>query len=93
MNRQYQFHSYSRSHNLPTSSAYTFPIVPQFDPIQTWSWAPANSATVADALEYANNRCYAFYLVGSGQVQASPHQTHMSVVAPEGFVCPYRFRT
>jgi hypothetical protein len=85
--------SYNVPHASPLTSAYTFPVVPGWSLIQTWGFAPANPASPADALAYANNRCYAFYLVGSGQLQPLPGQTHVTVVAPDNFMCPYRFAT
>jgi hypothetical protein len=81
------------SYNAPSTSAYTFPVVPGWSLAQTWGFAPVNPPNPVDALAYANNRCYALFLVGSGQLQASPGQTHISVVAPNTFVCPYRFKT
>ena len=76
------------------SAAYVFPVMPNYSLVQTWGFAPVNPANPQDALAYANNRCYAFYLVGTGQIpEPEPNQTHIAVVAPKGFVCPYRFLT
>ena len=84
---------YSSTASTPASSAYTFPVVPGWSLVQSWGFAPANPANPRDALIYANNRCYAFYLVGSGQLQPAPGQTHVTVIAPNNFFCPYRFWT
>jgi hypothetical protein len=80
-------------HANPATSAYTFPVVPGWSLMQSWGFAPVNPRNPADALAYANNRCYAFYLVGSGQLRPAPGQTHITVVAPPTFFCPYRFWT
>ena len=83
----------SFSHVPHGSAPYTFPVVPGYSLMQTWGFAPVNPPRSADALAYANNRCYAFYMVGSGQLQVAPGQTHVTVVAPNNFICPYRFLT
>jgi hypothetical protein len=49
--------------------------------MQSWGFAPVNPRNPADALAYANNRCYAFYLVGSGQLRPAPGQTHSGSAA------------
>jgi hypothetical protein len=85
--------SYNVQHASPSNAPYTFPVVPGWSLMQTWGFAPVNSPNPAHALAYANNRCYAFYLVGSGQLQPAPGQTHISVVAPNNFMCPYRVWT
>lgn len=85
--------TYNRPHASPATSAYTFPVMPNYSLVQTWGFAPVNPANPQDALAYANNRCYAFYLVGTGQLQPQPNQTSITVVAPDNFMCPYRFLT
>jgi hypothetical protein len=85
--------TYNRPHASPLTSAYTFPVIPGYTLMQTWGWAPANPANYVDSLAYANNRCYAFYLVGTGQLRPVPGQNNISVVAPDTFMCPYRFQT
>jgi hypothetical protein len=93
MSQQHRLITYNRPHASPLTSGYTFPVMPNYDLAQTWGWAPANPPSYVDSLAYANNRCYAFYLIGTGQLQPSPHQTHVTVVAPDTFLCPYRFMT
>ena len=75
------------------NAPYTFPVLPGYSLMQTWGFAPVNPPHYVDALAYATNRCYAFYLVGSGQLRPSPGQTHISIVAPDSFMCPYRYLT
>lgn len=80
----------------PTSlspAPFVFPVIPGFTLAQSWAFAPANPPHEKYALIYANNRCYAFYLVGQGLLRPQPGQTHISVVAPDTFFCPYKFRT
>lgn len=93
MSRQFLVPTNNIPHASPATSAYTFPVMPNYSLAQTWSWAPANPPSYVDSLAYANNRCYAFYLVGTGQLQPSPNQTSVTVVAPDNFLCPHRFLT
>jgi len=72
---------------------YEFPILPGYTLQQTWSWAPVNAKNMKYDLIYANNRCYAYFLVNSGQYRAPENATRVSIVAPEDFQCPYKFLT
>jgi hypothetical protein len=96
-NLQKNFHApFSSSREV---AAYTFPIIGDFPPSQTISWAPMmpppvpKGHPVPNPFLYAINRAYATYLFGGfiTPPKIPPGAKSITVVAPESFRPPWGY--